>query len=386
MARIDTQLIHAGEPRPGIEGAVSVPVFHSAMFAYDPETTDYNALRYLRLNNSPNHLALHAKLAALEQAEAALVTSSGMSAISTAMLALLEPGDHLLAQACLYGATHDLFTKELPRLGIQTDFLHEDPACWPDQVRSNTRAVYTEALSNPTLRVIDHRAIVQLAQEHRLISMIDNTFATPFNFRPIAMGYDLAFHSCTKYLNGHSDLVAGAVVGSQVLVDKVKVKLNHLGGCLDPGACFLLHRGMKTLAVRLRHQNQSTQRIAEFLAAHPLVLRVEYPGLPDHPDHARAREFFEGCAGVLSFELDHRINPLDFISYAELPIHTFSLGGVETLMIQPSRTSHSGLSPQEREALGITAGLIRMSVGLEDTDDLIADLTQALERAVVRAR
>lgn len=381
MAGMDTKIIHAGEPRPGIEGAVNVPVFHSAMFAYDPSTNDYNQLRYLRLNNSPNHQALHAKLAALEEAESALVTSSGMSAISTAMLALLNPGDHLLAQACLYGATHDLFTKELPRLGIRADFLHDDPDQWPSQVTTKTRMVYTESMSNPTLRVIDHRAIVQLAKRFNLVSMIDNTFSTPLNFRPISLGYDLSIHSATKYLNGHSDLVAGAVIGSQDLVDKVRFKLNHLGGCLDPGACFLLHRGLKTLGVRVRYQNQSTLRIAEFLAGHPMVITVNYPGLANHPDHQLAMNLFDGCAGVLSFELQPTIDPLNFIEKTLLPLHTFSLGGVETLLIQPSRTSHSGLSAEQRLALAITPNLIRMSVGLEDTDDLIADFNQAIERA-----
>lgn len=382
MPGIDTEIIHAGEPRPGIEGSVCVPVFRSSMFEYDGVTTDYHQLGYLRLNNSPNHLAVGEKIAALEGAEKAVVTASGMAAISTTMLALLKSGDHVLAQDCLYGGTHDLLIKDLPGYGIQCDFLDADPSRWREQIRPETRLIYTESLTNPTLQVIDHRAVVAFARKHQLTAVIDNTFATPLNFQPLKLGYDLALHSCTKYLNGHSDLVAGAVVGSEALVTQVLHKLNHLGGSLDPGACFLLHRGLKTLGVRVRFQNESAAQIAAFLEASPHVDRVNYPSLASHPQHVLAKDLFTGFGGVLSFELKEGLDTAAFIEHTQLPIHTFSLGGVESLLIQPSRTSHAGLTPEEQRDSGISPGLIRMSVGLEDPADLIADLNQALEKTL----
>jgi cystathionine beta-lyase/cystathionine gamma-synthase len=245
-----------------------MPVFQSATFEYVGQDS-YDALRYIRLNNTPNHRALHTKLAALENAEAALVTASGMAAISTALLAVLGAGDHLLVQSVLYGGTHSLITQDLPALGITYDLLDDDPANWAAQLKPNTRAVYVEAMTNPLLGVIDLEAVVAFARANNLVSLIDNTFPSPVNFRPAEWGFDLSLHSCTKYLNGHSDIVAGAVIGRAELTDKVTHKLNHLGGSLDPHTCFLLHRGMKTLAVRMRQHNESALKIARYLADHP---------------------------------------------------------------------------------------------------------------------
>ncbi len=377
---IDTKLIHAGEPEPRIMGAVSIPIFQSAMFEYAGETS-YHDLKYIRLNNTPNHAALHEKLAALENAEAALVAASGMAAISTTLLTVLSSGDHLLAQDCLYGGTHDFVTKDLRTFGISYDFIDaNDPDSWKKKLRSDTKAIYVEAITNPTMQVADHKAIVEFAKAHRLVTLIDNTFASPINFRPIEWGFDLSLHSCTKYLNGHSDIVAGAVIGRAELVDKVKHKLDHLGGSLDPHACFLLHRGMKTLAVRVRHQNESALKIAKFLDDHPAVEKVNYPGLEAHPQHERARELFDGFGGMLSFELKGgAIAAQRFIERTTLPIIAPSLGGVETLLTLPVKTSHSGMSPEDRKALGITDGLIRMSVGIEATEDIIEDFKEALD-------
>src|SRR3972149_6704040 len=300
---LETKLIHAGEPEPRIQGAVSIPIFQSANFEYSGET-DYHSLKYIRLNNTPNHLALHEKLAALENAEAALVTASGMGAISTTLLTLLSAGDHLLAQDCLYGGTHDFITKDLPQLGITVDFIDgEDSSGWAAKLRSNTKCIYVESISNPLLQVPDLQAVTAFAREHGLVSLIDNTFASPINFRPLEHGFDLCLHSCTKYLNGHDDLVAGAVLGRAELVERVKHKLDHMGATLDPHACFLLHRGIKTLAVRIRQQSATAQRLAEFLERHPAVMRVNYPGLPNHPSHRRARELFDGFSAMLSFDL-----------------------------------------------------------------------------------
>src|SRR5215475_8655717 len=227
---LETKLIHAGEPHPRIEGAVSIPIFQSATFEYGDQA-DYHSLKYIRLNNTPNHLALHEKLAALENAEAALVTGSGMAAISTTLLAVLSAGDHLLAQDCLYGGTHDLLTKDFAALGLSYDFVDgDDPTSWKRKLRPNTKAIYVETMSNPLLQVGDLQAIVYFAKEHDLVSIIDNTFASPVNFRPPEWGFDLSLHSGTKYLNGHSDIVAGAVIGRAELIETITHKLNHLGG------------------------------------------------------------------------------------------------------------------------------------------------------------
>jgi len=272
--RIETQLIHAGEPTPRIHGAVSMPIFQSATFTYEGQTS-YHALRYIRLNNTPNHFALQEKLAAVEGAEAALVTGSGMAAISTTLLALLRRGDHLLAQRCLYGGTHDLITKDLPALGVEVDFIDaDDPASWAPLLRTSTKVIYVETLTNPLLELGDLTAVVAFARQHQLVSIIDNTFASPVNFRPSERGFDLSIHSCTKYLNGHTDLVAGAVIGSASLVEVITQKLNHLGGCLNPDTCALLHRGMKTLALRVRAQSKSALELSRMLSEHPLVSRV----------------------------------------------------------------------------------------------------------------
>ncbi|MGA9768250.1 MAG: aminotransferase class I/II-fold pyridoxal phosphate-dependent enzyme [Blastocatellia bacterium] len=378
--RIETKIIHAGEPHPRIKGAVTVPIFQSAMFEYEGETS-YHDIRYIRLNNTPNHEALHQKLAALENAEAALVTASGMAAISTSLLSVLSAGDHLLAQDRLYGGTHDFLMKDFASFGLSYDFINgNDPDSWKEKIRPNTKAIYVEAMTNPTLQVADLKRVAEFAKEHNLVSLIDSTFASPINFRPPEHGFDLSIHSATKYLNGHSDIVAGAVIGRAALVEQVKHKLDHLGGSMDPHAAFLLYRGIKTLALRVRFQNESALKLAQFLEGHPRVAHVNYPGLESHPNHARARELFEGFGGVLSFELDGDIAAADSVlRKVTLPIIAPSLGGVETLITRPATTSHSGMPAEDRARLGITDTLIRVSVGVEATEDLIEDFDQALK-------
>jgi len=376
---IDSKLVHAGEPEPLICGAVTMPIFQSSTFEYHGEDS-YHAIRYIRLNNTPNQIVLHAKLAALENAEAALVTGSGMAAISTTLLTVLQPGEHLLAQDCLYGGAYDFITQDLSALGVEVDFVNgDDPTSWREMLRPKTRAIYVEAMSNPLLQVSDLRAAVEFAREHKLISMIDNTFASPVNFRPPEIGFDLSLHSATKYLNGHDDIVAGAVIGRADLVKRVTHKLNHLGGVLDPHACYLLHRGLKTLGVRVRHQGESALKIARFLEQHPKVTRINYPGLESHPHHLRACDLFDGFGGVLSFELAGGTEAADrFIKHATIPTCAPSLGGVETLIMRPAVTSHVGMSSDERARAGINDGLVRLAVGLETSDDLIEDFEHAL--------
>ena len=378
-ARIDTQLVHAGEPSPRIAGAVAMPIFQSSTYEYGGEGR-YDDLRYMRLNNSPNHVALHEKLAALEGAEQAIVTASGMAAITAALLSLLRPGDHVIAQRCLYGGTHDFLTGWLAEQGIEHDFVDgDDPRAWAAAVRPRTRVFYVEAMTNPLLEVADLPGVAAFARERGLTSVIDATFASPLLFRPLAHGFHLVVHSATKYLNGHSDIVAGVVAGDAERVGAVRSLLAHLGGSLDTHACFLLHRGLKTLGVRLRHQCTSAQTIAEALAEHPAVEHVAYPGLPTHPAHARACELFSGFGGMLSFrlrgDLDSTRAVLDRL---KLVTNAPSLGGPETLATMPALTSHLGLAPEARRAIGIADTLVRLSVGLEDPADILADLRQAI--------
>jgi cystathionine beta-lyase/cystathionine gamma-synthase len=377
---IETKLIHAGEPR--LNGAVVMPIFQTAMFETKSDAdAGYHDIRYIRLNNVPNHTVLSAKLAALENAEAALVTASGMAAITTSLLTVLKNGDHLLIQDCTYGGTHSFVTHEFARYGISYDIIDgADPDSWKAKLRSTTRAIYVEAIANPVMSVSDLAAAVDFAKEHGLVSMIDNTFASPMNFRPAEWGFDLSLHSCTKYMNGHNDIVAGAVIGRADLVEQVRLNLNHLGGSLDPHACYLLHRGVKTLALRVRHQNVSALAIARFLDEHPAVASVNYPGLIGNEHHARAAEFFDGFGGMLSFHLEGGARAADrLLERVELPVVAPSLGGVDSLMTIPARTSHRLLTPEERARIGIGDGLVRMSVGIEATDDLVDDLKRALE-------
>ena len=377
--RVETKLVHAGEPRPRHERAVAMPIYQSSTFEYAGQS-DYHDIQYIRLNNTPNHAALHGKLAALEGTEAALVASSGMAAISSTLLSLLAAGDHVLAHDGLYGGTYDLLTQDLPRLGITTTFVDAArPETWAVAATPRTRVFYVETLTNPLIQLVALDDVARFARERGMISVIDNTLATPINFRPVEHGFDLIVHSATKYLNGHSDIVAGAVAGSAARVIAVKHKLDHLGGALDPHACFLLHRGLKTLAVRVRYQCQSALEIAGFLERHPAVSAVHYPGLERHPHHARARQWFAGAGGLLAFELAGGVDAVErMFSRLTLPLSAPSLGGPETLITRPATTSHAGMAPEIRRRQGITDGLIRLSVGLESTQDLIDDFAAAL--------
>lgn len=374
-----TKLVHGGTPEPRIDGAVITPIFQTAMF----ESTgvgDPRGTRYIRYNNTPNQLALGEALASLEGAEAALVTSSGMAAISTTLMSLVSPGAHMLVLNSLYGGTYDLLNGLLARYGVtNTPVSAEDIDGWSDRVTPETRLVYVETLTNPLVRVPDHPRIVEFAKTHGLISVIDNTFATPANFRPPEAGYDLSVHSATKYLNGHSDAVAGAVIGRTDLIEAVRATQWSLGGSLDPHVCFLVRRGLTTLALRLRQQEASALALARALEAHPAVSRVSYPGLESHPDHARAAALLDGFGAMLAFEMAGGEAAAErLLAALDIPVVAPSLGGPETLVTLPVRTSHALVPEAERVALGITAGLVRCSVGLEDADELTADFEAAL--------
>lgn len=316
----------------------------------------------------------------LENAAAALVTASGMAAISSSLLTVLRAGDHLLAQNCLYGGTQAFVTHDFAKLGLSYDLIDaEQPDSWRTLLKPATRAIYVEALTNPLVQVADLEAVVRFARAHGLTSIIDSTFATPVNFRPLELGFDLVVHSATKYLNGHADIVAGVVLGSADLIEQITHRMNHLGGALDPHAAWLLHRGLKTLALRVRCQNENASRLAHFLEHHRAVARVHYPGLESHSGHARASRLFSGFGGMLSFEPKGGTVAADaFLSKLAIPLIAPSLGGTESLAIRPAVTSHAGMSREERERAGIVDHLIRISVGIEGIDDLIADFDQAL--------
>jgi cystathionine beta-lyase/cystathionine gamma-synthase len=377
--RMETIAVHSGERRPGPEGSVVFPIYQGTVFSFEPGT-DYHDIRYIRLNSTPSQRALHERLAALEGAEAAVATSSGMAAVTTILLAFLKAGDHMIAGRCLYGGTHDFLTERLEGLGLSCTFVDDQrPESWKAALRPTTRLFLVETIGNPLMRVPHLAEVVEFARRERLTSVIDNTFASPVNFRPLAAGFDIAFHSATKYLNGHSDLVAGCVVGSKERVERVRRMLNLLGGTLDPHAGFLLARGTKTLALRVRAQNANALALARFLAGHPKVKEVNYAGLETHPDHAHARRLLSGFGGMLSLRLAGGAEAARrLLASVRIPFCAPSLGGVESLITQPAFSSHAGLKPEDRERLGITDDLVRVSCGIENSDDLIDDFKQAL--------
>lgn len=344
---LDTNLVHAGRPHPSVEGAVVTPIFQSANYEMGDEAT-YDAVRYIRLSNSPNHHVLQARLAVAESAEAALVTASGMAAISTAILSHVQAGEHVLTQRTLYGGTQSFLHQDASRLGISHTAIDiADPAgarSWELALTSQTRLIYVESISNPLMEVGDLEAVVAFAREHGLVTVIDNTFATPVNFRPLELGFDLVVHSATKYLNGHSDLVAGAVIGSMTAVDRVRHVLLHLGGSLDPNTCFLLERGLKTLALRVQRQNETAARLARFLEQQPAVRHVNYPGLVSNLGHRYAARLFSGFGGMLSIYLEDARLAERFLERLTLPIHAASLGGVRV----PGSSPGAQLAPRSR--------------------------------------
>jgi len=379
MATFDTRAVHDGEPTPRIEGAVSLPIFQTSTYRQDAD----EPVRYVRYSNTPNHEALHEKLASLTATDQTLVAASGMAAISASLLTLLNAGDHLVAPGSLYGGTRDLFETLLPQFQVDHTYLpDDDPDAWTDALTPSTTLLYAESITNPRLGVPDLETMVRFANAHDLVSVIDNTFASPVNLRPAELGFDVVLHSGTKYLGGHSDVAAGLAAGPSSLISRISKTLKLTGGMLDPHACFLLHRSLKTLGVRVRRQNETAGALAQTLSSHDAVAEVRYPGLPSHPDHDRARALFDGFGGMVSFTLSRTSSVDVFLDALSLPIHAPSLGGVETLVTRPTRTSHESVPQEVRHELGITDRLVRVSVGLEGAEDLIGDLTQALDASL----
>ncbi len=376
----ETLAVHGGERRPGPDGSLVFPIYQSTVYEV-PAGTPYDEIKYLRLNSTPSQEYLHDKLAALEGAESAVATASGMAAVTTVLLTELKSGDHVLAGDCLYGGTHAFIREYAEKLGWTYSFVDaQRPESWEGALRDSTRGIVVETITNPLMRVPPLRDVVQFAWEHGFFTVIDNTFASPINFRPLAAGFDYSFHSATKYLNGHSDLVAGCVLASRDNVDRVRHTLNHLGGSLDPHAGFLLARGLKTLALRVAAQNRNGFALARDLDDHPAVTEVHYPGLPSHPDHDHAKELLSGFGGMLSFRLAGGMKAAErFLSRLRIPYVAPSLGGVESLVTRPAATSHASVPPEDRASMGIHEDLIRLSCGIEGERDLIADVRQALE-------
>ena len=372
---INTICTHAGELEDRqFKGAVS-PLYMSTSYAFQ----DVEVKRYPRYFNTPNQQALAQKMAALEHGEAALIFGSGMAAVSTSLLAFLHKGDHVVLQKTLYGGTSNLVVEEFEKFGIEYSFSEDlSAAAFEKEIKGNTKVIYIETPSNPLLTITDLDAISNLAKKHGLVSMIDNTFASPVNQNPIDFGIDVVIHSATKYMGGHSDILAGTVISSEEYVDKIFQLAKNLGGSLSDYTVWLLERSIKTMGIRVKAQNENAGKLAEFLDQHELVGKVYYPGLKSHPDHELAKRQMKGFGGMLSFELKE-LEAAVFMGYLELIKPSMSLAGVESTILSPSKTSHGLLSPEERSAQGIKDGLLRFSVGIEEPEDLIGDIEQALE-------
>ena len=381
--RPETEAVRGGTNLDKKNGPLATPIYQTSTFEVTDNEQQVRAtdtdMFYTRYGN-PTHTVVESAIAKLEGADAALLFASGMGAITTSILALLKSGDHVVAQRDIYGGASKFFTQWLPKLGIETTLVdtieyeqHERA------IRPNTRVLYLESPTNPTVRIVDLHKTAALAKKHGLISMIDSTFATPINQRPVEFGIDLIMHSGTKYFGGHSDLISGIVAGRQDLIDRIHQTRTTLGGVMDPHAAWLLLRGIKTLAVRVQRQNESALRIAQFLAQHSKVRRVHYPFLEGHPQRAVAMEQMSGGGGMLSFEVEGTGEDAKRMTEA-LRLFTLapSLGGVDSLVSIPVLTSHAMISPDQRQKMGVTEQLIRLSVGIENVDDLIADLENAL--------
>jgi cystathionine beta-lyase/cystathionine gamma-synthase len=383
--RAATAAVHAGEVHHGLGGPVATPVVQTSTFTFESveEMKRWAEGRsradiYTRYGN-PTLRVAEAKLAALEGAEAALVTASGMAAIASTLLTLAGAGEEIIASLQLYGGTYRLMRDYLPRFGLRVHYVDNDLRGAERLVNARTRVLYTETPTNPTLRLVDLRQAAMLARRYRLTSVMDNTFATPVLQRPLEYGFDLVCHSATKYLGGHSDIIAGAVAGRRALVEKIRQTVIHLGGSMDPWAGYLLIRGIKSLEPRVRRQAETALAVARFLERHPKVARVHYPGLPSHPDHRLARRQMDGFGAMLAFDhKDGLAGARRFCRRIRVFLLAASLGGVESLAVLPIYTSHYKMSAKELAAAGVAPGTVRLSIGLEDPADLIADLKQAL--------
>jgi methionine-gamma-lyase len=380
-----TLAIHAGEQRFHVGAPVGTPVSRTANFTFasteemkrwaEGKSSAYIYTRY----GNPTLAIAEEKIARLEAAEAAVVSASGSAAIACALLSVLRAGDELIATRQLYGGSYRLLRDILPRFAITVRLVEADLAGIERLVTPRTKAFYVETPTNPTLRLVDLQKAVAFAKEWALVSIIDNTFATPVLQKPLTMGFDMVVHSATKFLAGHSDVIAGATAGSKTLMRQVRQNIIYLGGSMDPEAAFLLIRGLKTLRLRVEKQCETAMQVARYLEKHPKVARVHYPGLPSHPDHKLAKRQMRGFGAMLAFDMKGGLAAARrFCDRVRVFLLAASLGGVESLVVLPIYTSHYGMSTQELRASSVEPGTVRVSVGLEDPADLIEDLRQAL--------
>ncbi|AOW16442.1 cystathionine beta-lyase [Polaribacter vadi] len=375
---IDTICTHVGEVKDEqFKGAIS-PIYMSTSYAFDGVDTK----RYPRYFNTPNQEMLCKKIAALEKTENALIFGSGMAAISTTLLAFLHKGDHIILQQTLYGGTYNFVVEEFDKFGIEYSFTDslaiED---FEKKIQKNTKVIYIETPSNPLLTITDMKAVSKLAKSKEIVTMIDNTFASPINQTPVDFGIDIMIHSATKYMGGHSDILAGAIAGSNEHILKIWNVAKNLGGSLSDFTVWMLERSLKTMNLRVKKQSKNALKMAKNLATNPDVYHVYYPGLKGHPDYKLAKKQMKNFGGMLSFELQEGIDPMKFQNSLKLIKSSMSLAGVESTLLSPALTSHALLGAEERANQGIKDGLIRFSVGIENTKDLIADIEKAIKKA-----
>ncbi|WP_264783770.1 methionine gamma-lyase [Escherichia fergusonii] len=388
---INTRIVHAGQQPDPSTGALSMPIFQTSTFVFD--SAEQGAARfaleepgyiYTRLGN-PTVDALEKKLAVLEQGEAALATASGISAITTTLLTLCQQGDHIISASAIYGCTHAFLQHSIPKFGINVSFVN---ASKPEEIvaalRQETKVIYIETPANPTLSLVDIAAVADIAHQSGVILIVDNTFMSPYCQQPLTLGADIVIHSLTKYINGHGDVIGGVIIGKQEFIDQARfVGLKDItGGCLSPFDAWLTLRGVKTLGIRMERHCQNALRIAHYLASHPVITQVWYPGLPSHPQYILGKKQMSLPGGVISFEIAGGLETgRRMINSVELCLLAVSLGDTETLIQHPASMTHSPFAPEERLEAGITDGLIRLSVGLEDPEDIINDLDQAIRKA-----
>jgi len=383
-----TKAVHAGEKRDPSTGAVVTPIYETSVFAFSntkelidvmgEKTEGYIYTRY----GNPTVTTVERKMAELEGTEDAAVFSSGMAAIATTIFTLVSSGDHIVSSRDLYGGTLAFFKDVLPKFGVEVSLVE---ATNFDEmklaIRKNTKVIYAETPTNPTLKLVDVSKVAKLGKKKGITVVVDSTFASPYNLKPIQFGVDIVVHSATKYLGGHNDVTAGMVGGPESFVQKLKEMRKHLGGTLDPFAAWLLLRGLKTLGLRMERHNFNGVRVARYLEKHPKVKRVYYPGLPGHPQHSIAKRQMKGFGGVVSFEIDGDFETtMKFVDNLKLCYLAASLGGAETLATQPVTCSHYFVSAEDRKKAGITDQLVRLALGIEDPEDIIADLEQALNK------
>ncbi|TGB80933.1 methionine gamma-lyase [Escherichia sp. E4694] len=390
--RFATQIIHAGQHPDPSTGSLSTPIFQTSTFVFD--NAEQGAARfaleepgyiYTRLGN-PTTESLEQKMAVLESGEAALATASGISAITTALLTLCQQGDHIVSANAIYGCTHAFLSHSMPRFGINTNFVDAtNIAELKAAIRPETKVVYIETPANPTLTLVDIETVAGIAHQHGALLIVDNTFMSPYGQQPLRLGADIVVHSVTKYINGHGDVIGGVIIGKKEFIDQARyVGLKDItGGCMSPFNAWLTLRGAKTLGVRMERHSSNAMKIAQFLEKHPAITHVYYPGLQTHPQYDLYKRQMSLPGGVISFEITGGFESgRRMINAVNLCLLAVSLGDTETLIQHPASMTHSPVPPEERLKAGITDGLIRLSVGLEDPDDIIEDLQQAIEKAI----